>query len=110
MSLAQRTKEMRRFTREEVCFRVEITGIGDEPVFGLIVNISPLGCMIRCSQDVVPNTPVSFALPLAGQIRARIVWAMGGRMGLEFEEEVDAEPYLGMLDKLRRPADEMGIY
>ncbi len=110
MPLAKRQREMRRFSREEVCFRCEIAGPQFEAAAALLVNISPLGCMIRCSREVAPGTRVGFVLPLAGRIEARIVWAIGGRMGLEFDEEIDAEPYLGMLDKLRRPGDEMGIY
>jgi len=110
MPLAHRPKDMRRFSREEVCFRCEITGPDFGSAFGLIVNVSPLGCMIRCSQDAKPDTAVSFALPIAGRIQARIVWAIGGRMGLEFDEEIDAAPYLAMLEQLRRPGDEMGSY
>ncbi len=110
MPLAHRPKDMRRFAREEVCFRCEFTGPDFGPVNALIVNISPLGCMLRCSKPVTTGMPVSFVLPAAGRIQARIVWAIGGRMGLEFDEEIYAAPYLAMLDQLHRPGDEMGIY
>jgi hypothetical protein len=110
MSVAHRPREMRRFSREEVCCRIEIHGPDFGPVNALIVNISPLGCMLRCSLPVQSGTRIHFNLPLAGRIEATIVWAIGGRMGLEFSEEVDAPPYLAMLDQLKRPGDEMGIY
>jgi hypothetical protein len=110
MSLAYRPQDKRRFSREEVCFRCEIAGQDFGPVSGLIVNISPLGCMLRCSAPVQRGISVHFTLPVAGRIDGRIVWAVGGRMGLEFDEEIDAPPYLAMLDQLRRPGDEMGIY
>ena len=110
MSVAYRQKDLRRFSREEVCFRVELAGPDFEPASGLIVNISPLGCMVRCSQPVEQGASLRFSLPMAGRIEARVVWVMGGRMGLEFSEEIDAKPYLAMLDHLRRPGDEMGIY
>jgi hypothetical protein len=110
MSLAPRSKDMRRFQREDVCFRCEIAGPDLEPASALIVNISPLGCMLRCSKNVKTGAPVAFTLPSAGHIDARIVWAIGGRMGLEFNEEIDAKPYLAMLDQLHRPGDEMGDY
>jgi len=110
MSLAHRLKEMRRFSREDVCFRCELAGPDFEPANGLIVNISPMGCMIRCTRDVELGTFVSFVLPVAGRIEARIVWSIGGRMGLEFAEEISAAAYLPMLPMLHRPSDEMGIY
>ncbi len=84
MSIAPRTKDKRRFSREDVCFRCEIAGPDFEPAHALIVNISPMGCMIRCSREAEPDTFVSFTLPHAGRIEGRIVWAIGGRMGVEF--------------------------
>lgn len=110
MSLAQNPREMRRVSREEVCYRCEIAGPDFGPASALIVNISPLGCMIRCSKEVRPDMVVSFILPIAGRCEARIVWAIGGRIGLEFSRPIDVDPYLAMLDHLRRPGDEMGIY
>lgn len=110
MPLAYRSQDKRRFSREEVCFRCEFAGPDFGPVIGLIVNISPLGCMVRCSAPVPSDARVQFALPVAGHIDGRVVWAVGGRMGIEFDEEIDAAPYLAMLDQLRRPGDEMGIY
>jgi len=110
MPLAHKPKDMRRFHREEVCFRVEISGPTLELASALIVNISPLGCLLRCSQPLEPGAELHFDLPLAGHIVARVVWVMGARVGLEFHEEIDAAPYLAMLPKLHRPGDEMGIY
>ena len=110
MSIARRPKDMRRFQREEVCFRIEIAGPDQEPANALIVNISPLGCLLRCSKPMTADTTLHFVLPAAGRVEARVVWAIGGRIGLEFSEEIDAKPYLAMLDQLHRPGDEMGIY
>jgi hypothetical protein len=110
MSLAPRPKEMRRVERQAVCYRCEINGIGAGTVSGLLVDISPLGCLIRCSREVVQGTVVSFDLPIAGQIKATIIWSMGGRIGMEFTEPVDLAPYFDMLSHLQRPSDEMDIY
>ncbi len=110
MSIAPRTKDKRRFSREDVCFRCEIAGPDFEPAHALIVNISPMGCMIRCSREAEPDPFVSFTLPHAGRIEGRIVWAIGGRMGVEFAEEIEAGAYLPMLPHLHRPGDEMGTY
>jgi hypothetical protein len=110
MPIAHKPKDQRRFQREEVCFRIEIAGPDLESSSALIVNISPLGCLLRCSQPLVPGAELRFDLPLAGRIEARVVWVLGARIGLEFHEEVDAKPYLAMLPQLHRPGDEMGIY
>jgi hypothetical protein len=110
MSIAKRPKDMRRFQREEVCFRIEINSPDQLPANALIVNISPLGCLLRCSKPTMADTTLHFILPTAGRVEARVVWAIGGRIGLEFSEEIDAGPYLAMLDQLHRPGDEMGIY
>ena len=110
MSIAIRPRDMRRVQREDVCFRIEIASPELEPASALIVNISPLGCLLRCSKNVKADASLHFDVPVAGRINARVVWAMGGRIGLEFREEIDAKPYLAMLDQLHRPGDEMGIY
>ena len=110
MSIARRPKDMRRFHREEVCFRIEIAGQDQNPAAALIVNISPLGCLLRCSKPMNADDALHFVLPSAGRVEARVVWAIGGRIGLEFSEEIDANPYLAMLDQLQRPGDEMGTY
>lgn len=110
MSVAKRPKDMRRFQREEVCFRIEIAASDQKPAAALIVNISPLGCLLRCSKPMNSDDVLHFTVPSAGRIEARVAWAIGGRIGLEFSEEIDAQPYLAMLDQLHRPGDEMGIY
>jgi hypothetical protein len=110
MPIATRPQDKRRFQREEVCFRIEVAGPDQAPANALIVNISPLGCLLRCSQPMKSDAALHFTLPAAGRVEARVVWAIGGRIGLEFDEEIDAKPYLAMLDQLHRPGDEMGIY
>ncbi|MBO9579985.1 MAG: PilZ domain-containing protein [Sphingobium sp.] len=110
MSVAPKPKDMRRFQREEVCCRIEIAGPGLEPVSALMVNVSPLGCLLRCSQPLQRGAALHLDLPFAGRIDAQVVWVMGARIGLEFHEEIDAAPYLAMLPTLHRPGDEMGTY
>lgn len=110
MSLAPRPRDMRRAARHDVCYRCEIAGAPFGPVHALIVNVSPLGCMMRCSKAEPTSSPVHFTLPVAGRCEAQIVWAMGGRIGLEFLQPIDADVYLAMLENLDLPGDEMGIY
>jgi len=101
---------MRRAARHDVCYRCEIAGVQAEPIHALLVNISPLGCMMRCSRAEATDRTVHFTLPVAGRREARIVWAMGGRIGVEFLQPIDAGIYPAMLEQLDRPGDEMGIY
>ena len=110
MPLATRPQEMRRAERHEVCFRCEIVGAGSGQVRGLMVDISPLGCMMRSSHPFTQDTLVSFVLPQYGKCEARIVWAIGGRVGMEFIRPIDAAPFLAMLAHLVRPGDELDIY
>ena len=110
MSLATRPQEMRRAERHEVCYRCEIAGEGPDIARGLMVDISALGCMMRSSHSFIQGTLVSFALPVLGKCQARVVWAIGGRVGMEFLRPIDATPFLAMLPHLVRHGDALDIY
>ncbi|MBO9576205.1 MAG: PilZ domain-containing protein [Sphingobium sp.] len=110
MPAALNPKEMRRAVRQDVCYRCEMAVDSVNQISALMVNISPLGCLMRCSKDIPQGTILSFALPLVGRCEARVVWAMGGRIGMEFTKTIESHPYLAMLEHLNRPSDEMGIY
>jgi hypothetical protein len=110
MSAAHNPKELRRAHRESVCYRCEVETVDGQSVLGLIVNISPYGCMIRTGRELGIGSPLNFALPITGRQTARVVWSMGGRTGLEFDRPIDLDPFLAMLADLTRPGDEMGIY
>jgi hypothetical protein len=110
MSLAPRPQEMRRAERHEVCYRCEIADAGPKRVSALMVDISALGCMMRSSHPFAQGAVLSFPLPRYGKCEARVVWAIGGRVGLEFIKPIDAAPFLAMLTHLVRPGDELDIY
>lgn len=110
MTYAKRYEEVRRAAREEVCYRCLIQGATSPSTPGLIVNISPLGCMIRCSAEPAFGTIVHFELPQVGTVQGRVMWAIGARMGVEFDTQMPLEPYLAMLGDMSHPGDEMGIY
>jgi hypothetical protein len=65
--------------------------------------------MMRAGQEPAPGNRVRFALPIAGQRHARIVWTLGGRIGLEFDAPIDVASYLSMLDQLSRSGDELDL-
>ncbi len=110
MSKALRPEEGRRATREEVCYRCEVSVPHRAPVAGLIVNISPFGCMLRCTESIACGATVAFELPRLGRWQGLVIWSVGGRLGVEFDRDIALEPYLAILGDLRRPGDEMGIY
>ncbi len=63
----------------------------------LMVDISPLGFMSRSLAALTPGDIVAVKLPVIGPRSARVVWALGGRVGGEFLEFIPAEPYARML-------------
>lgn len=109
-SYSRRTEEARRARRVEVCYRCEISGPGLVAVPGLIVNISPIGCMIRCTAEVMPDTTVSFVLPVLGTWRGRIAWAIGARIGIAFDETIAETPFEVMLGHMSGPDSAMDIF
>jgi len=110
MPFSSNPKEGRRAPREEVCYRCQISAPALPATAALIVNISPYGCMVRCSKDVQTGTRVSFKLPVIGPCEGLIVWAIGGRLGLEYDSPIPLQPYLAMLGEMSRSGDEMGLY
>ena len=86
----------RRAERDEVSFRSELReGAKTLPVH--VVDISPLGFRARC-ETCAPAGSIQLGLPGLGFISARVVWAVGGRIGGEFARPIDAALYRKMLD------------
>jgi hypothetical protein len=110
MSAARKPREMRRADRDDVSFCCEVIP-DDGPGFsGLIVNISPFGCLTRATQAHVAGKLLCFDLPVAGRRSARVIWSLGGRMGVEFNRPIEADLYRAMLETMSRSGDDMGIY
>lgn len=110
MSYPPNPQDSRRSARLEICYRCEIDGPGFAPLSALIVNISPHGCMIRCAREAPRDMLLEFTLPVIGAWSGRVIWAIGARMGLEFDQEISLDAYLPMLEQMSRPNDEMGVY
>jgi hypothetical protein len=87
----------RRVGRDIVSFRTPLDGPAGIRVSVLIVDISPLGFMSRSEAALAPGDIVAVKLPVVGARAARIVWAMGGRVGGAFAEEIAREAYARML-------------
>lgn len=92
--------EQRRAPRDEVALptRMFTDQLGGDV---LLVNISPLGFMAREYGETPKGTLVRLALPRLGQVSARVVWSLGGRVGAEFIKPIDSYAYTAMLNAAR---------
>ena len=68
----------------------------------LIVNISPSGLMARSIEALAPGAALSLMLPVIGQVRAEVRWALGGRIGCQLDRTIPPSLYYEMLAGLSR--------
>ena len=94
--------ERRQSEREEVFYRTRATPAGMSSVPVQVVNISANGFMARAEIDLPIGHPLSIRLPVVGEIRAEVRWALGGRIGCQFARMIDFAPYLELLGALAR--------
>lgn len=97
--------EHRRAERDEVSFAAQLTRL-DGALQVQVVNLSPLGFMVRAEEAVTERAKVTLALPTLGAVRATTVWCLGGRIGGEFASPIDPAAYARMLAaaRLLRPS------
>ena len=103
MFAARRVQEERRQSdREEVFYRTRATanGFGSLPV--QVVNISANGFMARCESELPIGHPLTIRLPIVGEVKAEVRWALGGRVGCQFIRMIEFAPYLELLGALAR--------
>jgi hypothetical protein len=94
--------ERRRAEREVVFFRTTLRAADGPVITAQLVNISRGGFMVRADTPLPEGTQVGIALPAIGEPVARIVWALGGRIGAQFIEPIDPASYFGMIAALPR--------
>ncbi len=97
MATAVSSIDGRRAQRDIVSFRASLDGPAGMRVSVLMVDISPLGFMSRSAAALAAGDIVAVKLPVVGARAAKIIWSMGGRVGGEFAEPIDAETYRRML-------------
>lgn len=100
-SKAADTGEHRSVERDEIFLRTSLaigrrTGIGAQ-----IVNISPRGFMARTGETFLADSTITLLLPLAGEVSARIIWSLGGRIGATFEVPFTETEYAALLAAIR---------
>jgi len=93
--------EQRRSPRDEVALPTRMYTQDLRASDVLLVNISQHGFMVREYGSTPKGTIVRLALPRLGQVTARVVWSLGGRVGAEFIKPIDSYAYMAMLNAAR---------
>lgn len=90
----------RSVARDEVHFRVRAFGPDARQLPLLVVNISPHGLMARCDSCFETGDRIRVTLPVVGVQVAEVRWALGGRIGCQFETAIDLASYYELLTAL----------
>lgn len=91
----------RRVERDEVFRRTTVSIDAKPAVRAILVNISPLGCMVRCDALAQQAMPLTVDLPGMGGVAGTVTWSVMGRIGVEFVSPIDESLYDALLDGLR---------
>ena len=94
--------EQRRAPRDEVALPTRMYVKDHQGSDVLLVNISPLGFMVREYGETPKGAIVRLALPRLGQVPAKVVWSLGGRVGAEFIKPIDSYAYTAMLNAAKQ--------
>ena len=92
--------DRREVGRDEVSYRTRATAPGGFTALLHIVNVSAMGFMARCEHELVPGEKLSVSLPRVGTLAAEVKWALGGRIGCQFDKTIDLAPYLELLAEM----------
>lgn len=92
---------LRRAERDEVFLRISLTVGRKTGLSAQLVNISPYGFMARTLEPLSPESRIRIPLPLAGEMAAKIVWSLGGRIGGLFEVPIDEKDYPKVLAAIK---------
>lgn len=72
------------------------------PMPATLVNLSPLGFLVRTDMSVIDGAIVTVRLPMLGEVRARAIWSMGRDLGAEFLAPIPPLHYDNVLAALER--------
>ena len=94
--------EHRAEPREEVQYRARASELASGCALPmLIVNMSPNGMMARCEVPLASGDRLRVILPAAGERIAEVRWALGGRIGCQFDRGIDLGTYVSTLTAMR---------
>lgn len=93
--------EGRAEPRDEVHHRARARLADQRSITVLVVNLSPGGLMIRSDAPVSVGEWMKIQLPLQGEVQAAVRWALGGRIGCQFEKPIDPRHYHAVLGAMQ---------
>lgn len=103
LALSDRLQPDRREApREEVYHRTRGILDGGGMVALQIVNISATGFMARTETELAPGAALTVRLPVTGERKAEVRWALAGRIGCQFARSIDLADYLQLLGTLAK--------
>ena len=92
----------RSVDRDEVHYRARAFGPDARQLTFLIVNVSPHGMMARCEAVFEIGDRIRVQLPKVGVVIAEVRWALGGRVGAQFERAIDLASYYELIATMVR--------
>lgn len=99
---ALQTIEARQQPRDEVHYRARGRNAAGERLPLHVVNTSIGGFMARTEGEHERGERIAVLLPVVGELEATIRWALGGRIGCQFDLPVEPLVYRAMLTALQR--------
>ncbi len=102
----QKVNMIRSPERDECDFATILSHGSTLRAEGLIVDISPMGCCIRSSHLVDKHDRVRILLPVIGDSKATVAWALRGVFGCAFEKPIDDATYPRVLAAIKTRRDD----
>lgn len=86
-------EELKRSAKRDSLFLLaELSALNGAPIAAIRVrNLSATGLMADCTAPLAANDRVTVALRGINPITATVTWVKGGRIGLEFETDIDPQ-------------------
>lgn len=92
--------DVRREPRDGVYYRARAFGPDARELKLLIVNLSRGGLMARCDPSFARGDRIRISLPIVGALAAEVRWALGGRIGCQFDTPIDIASYYELLSQI----------
>ncbi|MEO8374970.1 MAG: PilZ domain-containing protein [Sphingomonas bacterium] len=91
--------EKRAHKRVPVFHHARAVGSEGQPLSLVIVDLSAGGLMARCDHPLTTGDRLQVHVPGIGLRSAHVCWALGGRIGCEFDTPISLEAYLAVTAK-----------
>ena len=95
-------EDLRADPRDEVHQRARATRADGLPLTVLVVNISAGGLMARSEAPFERGDRLTVQLPVVGPVGGTVRWALGGRIGCQFDGVIQAIRYRALLETIAR--------